>query len=280
MSTGAQSIVQAPQRLVRRSRLTSGPMRIVLPLLIAAAVLLVWEIWTRTGDVNPGILPSPHAIGQQMAERAHILLPEAWTTLKVMVEGYLLAVAAGLGLALLIVAFRPAELTLYPIVVGSQVIPKIAIAPIIFIWFGLGTPSRLIVVVLLAFFPILIASIAGLRSIEPNKIHLARSVGAGRVRTFVRFRIPNALPEIFVGLKLGATRAVSGAILAEFLTPGPGLGRSIYLSTSELRPDVAMAGIAYLVIMGLGFFFIVAGIERLAIPWHVSVRGHAPGRSG
>ncbi len=249
------------------------PLRVALPIVIALGLVGLWELWVRVGDVSPLILPAPHTIAEQMGERFDILLPEAWTTVQVMIEGFLIASIAGLTMAVLIVAFRPVELTLYPLLVGSQVIPKIAIAPIIFIWFGLGTPSRLIVVVLLSFFPVVIASVVGLKSIEGNKLFLAQSVGAGELQTFVRFRIPNALPDIFAGLKLAATRAVGGAIIAEFLTPGPGLGRSIYLATSELRPDVALAGIAYLVILGLAFFFLVAAIERLAIPWHVSVRG-------
>lgn len=272
-TTGTQALGRVGRK--PRKGVPGRARRIVLPLLVAAALIGAWEVWTRVGGVEPNILPSPQAIATQMGDRFHVLLPEAWTTLKVMVQGFLLAAIAGIGLAVLIVAFRPVELTLYPIVVGSQVIPKIAIAPIVFVWFGLGHTSRLIVVVLLSFFPIVVAALAGLRGIDPNKLFLAKSVGAGSVKTFVRFRIPNAMPEIFVGLKLGATRAVSGAILAEFLTPGPGLGRAIYLSTSELRPDVAMAGIAYLVVLGLGFFFLVAGLERLVIPWHVSVRSDA-----
>ena len=152
-------------------------------------------------------------------------------------------------------------------------IPKIAIAPIIFIWFGLGTPSRLIVVVLLSFFPVVIASVAGLKSIEPNKL-LPGALGRRRRAADVRpVPDPERVARDLRRTQAGATRAVGGAIIAEFLTPGPGLGRSIYLATSELRPDVALAGIAYLVVIGLGFFFLVAAIERLVIPWHVSVRG-------
>jgi NitT/TauT family transport system permease protein len=248
---------------------------VLLPLTVAIALIGAWELWVNVGEVSPQILPSPIDVGRAIHERFDILLAEAWTTLKLILVGYLLAVVIGLLCAVAIVAFRPLELSLYPVLVASQVIPKIAIAPIIFVWFGLGTTARLIVVVLLAFFPIVIAGVAGLRSVEVNKLYLARSLGASEFQIFTRIRMPQALPEIFGGLKLAAARAVGGAIIAEFLTPGPGLGRSIALATYELRPDVALAGIAYLVVIGTVFFFAMAALERVAIPWHVSVRSPA-----
>jgi NitT/TauT family transport system permease protein len=127
--------------------------------------------------------------------------------------------------------------------------------------------------VLLSFFPVVIATVVGLKSVEPAKLYLARSMGASALQTFVKIRIPQSLPDVFGGLKLAATRAVGAAIVAEFISSGEGLGRAIFLATYDLRPDIALAGIGYLVAVGLVFFFAVAGAERLLIPWHVSVRG-------
>ena len=263
----------APVR--RRGTALGTAAQIVLPLVVAMGVIVVWELWTRYGDVSPLIVPSPLDVGARMIDDASALVPEAWTTLKTILIGFGIATAAGVAMAIAIVAFRPVELTLYPVLVASQVIPKIAIAPIIFIWFGLGNTSRLIVVVLLAFFPVVIATVGGLRAAPTTTLYLARSLGAGKAQTFVRFRLPGALPDIFGGLKLAATRSVTGAIIAEFLTPGPGLGRTIFLATAELRPDVALAGVGYLVVIGIGFFFAIAAAERLLLPWHVSVRDSA-----
>jgi NitT/TauT family transport system permease protein len=193
-------------------------------------------------------------------------------TIKEIVVGYTIAVVLGLLFAILIVAIRPIEKTVYPILVASQVIPKIALAPLIFIWFGLSDTSRIIIVVMLSFFPVVIAAVVGLKSVEPAKLYLARSMGAGEIQTFVKIRIPQAMPDTFGGLKLAATRAVGAAIVAEFISSGEGLGRAIFLATYDLRPDIALAGIAYLVVVGLVFFFVVAGLEKLLIPWHASVR--------
>lgn len=266
--------VSTPQHPRRRQAWWRGrAFRIAFPVAIAICLVAVWELWVHVGSVSPLILPSPLDVLARMGDMADSLLPAAGTTVKTMLIGFAIAVGVGIAAGVLIVAFRPVDLTLTPVLVASQVVPKIAVAPIIFIWFGLGGTSRLILVVLLAFFPVVIGTIAGLKSVSPNTLHLARSLGAGPVATFVRFRFPHALPEIFGGLKLAATRAVGATIIAEFLTPGPGLGRTIFLSTSELHPDIALAGIGYLVVIGVVFFFALAGLERIALPWHASVRG-------
>jgi NitT/TauT family transport system permease protein len=267
-----------PLRRSRRGATGTRTLTVLLPLASAAALVGLWALWVHAGDVSPQILPSPEKVLSAMASRSELLLPEALSTLKLILQSYALAVSLGVICAIAIVAVRPLELTLYPILVGSQVVPKIAIAPIIFVWFGLGTTSRLIVVVLLAFFPVVIAAVVGLRSAEQNRIYLARSLGANGWQIFTRIRIPGALPDLFAGLKLAAARTVGGAIIAEFLTPGDGLGRAIAFATYELRPDIALAGIGYLVVIGTAFFFVMTAAERLALPWHVSTRTGAAGR--
>lgn len=263
---------EAPRGSWRSHPLSGATLRVVLPVAVLACIVAAWEIWVQVGDVSPLIVPSPLDVIERMGDMAGSLLPDAGTTVKTMLIGFAIASAAGVTAGLAIVAFRPVDLTLTPVLVASQVIPKIAIAPIIFIWFGLGSTSRLILVVLLAFFPVVIGTISGLKSVSTNTLHLARSLGAGQIATFARFRLPHALPDIFGGLKLAATRAVGATIIAEFLTPGPGLGRTIFLSTSELHPDIALAGIGYLVVIGVAFFFALSTLERLALPWHASVR--------
>jgi len=274
MSDAADTLVLSrPQTRRRRTRAWSA--RTLAPVGVAIALIVLWALTIRVADIAPTTFPNPAEVATAMFERADDLFPATWITLQTMVVGFAIAAASGLVIALVIVLFRPVELTIYPLLVGSQVIPKIAIAPVIFIWFGLGSTSRIIVVVVLSFFPIVIAAVAGLRSLDRNAIHLARSVGASRWQLLVHFQLPQALPQIFSGLKLAATRAAGAAIVAEYITPGEGLGRTIFLATSQLRPDIAMAGVAYLAVIGVGFYFLVAAAERLAVPWHVSVRSRS-----
>lgn len=275
MSDSAYDVILAPTRTgpSRASRVAGRSMRFLAPAGVAAILLLTWQLWVEFGDVSPIVLPSPSSVATQMWEQWSVLSPEAWVTIQEIVYGFVLAALFGFGCAVLIVAVRPIELTVYPILVASQVIPKIAIAPLIFIWFGLSFTARVIIIVMLAFFPIVIASVIGLKSVNPTTLHLARSTGASAFTTFVKIKIPAAMPDVFGGLKLAATRVVGAAIVAETISAGEGLGRAIFLATYELRPDIALAGIGYLVVIGLVFFFAVALAERLVIPWHVSVRG-------
>jgi NitT/TauT family transport system permease protein len=247
--------------------------RIIGPIVVAIALIGIWELWIVVTNVSPFLLPTPIDVFKNMGSEVHILLPAAWATVKEMLVGFGIAAGGGIVLALLIAAFKPVRLTIYPLLVGSQVIPKIALLPVILILFGLGHTSRLIIIVSLAFFPIVISCVVGLNSVEPTKIHLARSLGAGRVRTFTKIRIPQAMPDTFGGLKLAATRAIGAAVIADFLVPGPGLGRIILISTSNLQPAISIAAVGYLVVIGVIFFFIVTRLELLVIPWHTAVRG-------
>jgi NitT/TauT family transport system permease protein len=260
---------QAPAA-ARRGR--NRVLRVAAPILVAIGLICLWEIYVKVGHVSHFLVPTPTAVFGDMIHQQHLLLPLAWITVKEMLEGFVIAMVGGVLVGLLIVAFRPAELTVYPILVGSQVIPKIAIAPVILLLFGLGHTSRIIIIVSLAFFPVVISTVVGLKSLEVTKIYLARSLGAGKIEIFRKFRFPQALPDIFAGLKLGATRAVGAALIAEFMTPGPGLGRIILLGASELHPELALACVGYMVVIGLTLFFIVTKAEQLTTPWHQTTR--------
>ena len=251
---------------------TARVLRVVAPLLVAAVLIGVWELWTKVGNVSHFLLPTPTAVFSNMVHETDIIFPAAWITIKETLEGFTIAALSGVGLAVAIAAFKPIRLTIYPILVGSQVIPKIAIAPVILILFGLGHTSRIIIIVSLTFFPIVISTVVGLQSVEPTKIHLARSLGAGGIKTFLKIRIPQSLPDMFGGLKLAATRAVGGALVSEYITPGPGLGRVILLASSELHPQLSLACIGYLIMIGLALFFVVTSAERFLTPWAASSR--------
>jgi NitT/TauT family transport system permease protein len=263
---GGRSRGRRPLLFARRT------LYVVAPVLVAAGVVLIWQLWVKTGGISTQILPAPSTVGARIWDHQDSFFHAAKITIKESVLGLGIATGFGVLCALLIVALRPIRLTLYPILVASQVVPKIAIAPLIFIWFGLTDTSRTIIVVLLCFFPVVISCVAGLDSIEPAKLHLANSAGAGMIKTFLKIRIPQALPDFFGGLKLAATLAVSGAFVAEFLSGGEGISQQIFLASYQRQPDITLAGVAYLVVIGLVLFYIVTFAERLLIPWHISVR--------
>jgi NitT/TauT family transport system permease protein len=164
---------------------------------------------------------------------------------------------------------------LYPLLVASQVIPKLAIAPLFIIWFGFGWIPKIFLVFLIAFFPIVIDSIVGFRAIEIEKLYLARSMGASRTQIFVRFRLPQALPSIFSGLKLAGTLAVIGAIVAEFVGSDTGIGHAILAANATLQTETMFAGVLYITIVGIILFLAIDLLERLMLPWHVSRRAGA-----
>jgi NitT/TauT family transport system permease protein len=186
--------------------------------------------------------------------------------------GFALAIVVGVPLAMLIVASPAFERSIYPLLVASQSVPKIAIAPLLIFWAGLGMFPKILVAFLIAFFPVVIDTVVGLRAIEPEMLHLARSMGASGARVFLKIRLPNALPNIFAGLKVGVTLAVVGAIVGEFIQADRGLGYALLQANAMLNTKLSFAAIVILAAIGVVLFALVDRIERLLIPWHASRR--------
>ena len=156
--------------------------------------------------------------------------------------------------------------------VATQSIPKIALAPLFIVWFGFGTTPKVAVAFLISFFPVVVDTIVGLRSIDPAMVQLARSMGAPPYRIFLRLRLPNALPSVFAGLKVASTLAVVGALTGEFIGSDRGLGYVLVQSSAQLNTPLLFATLVTLSLLAMAFFFLVEGVERLLIPWHVSQR--------
>jgi NitT/TauT family transport system permease protein len=192
--------------------------------------------------------------------------------------GYALSIVVGVPLALAIVGSRAMERFVYPLLVGSQAVPKIAIAPLFIIWLGFGLAPKIIMAFLIAVFPVVVNTIVGLASTEIEKLYLARSMGATRWQTFFKIRLPNALPSIFAGLKLAIALAVTGAVVGEFIGADRGLGRLIILANGDLDTAELFAVVAILTAMAIVLFGVVQAIERFVVHWHVSQRAaHAGG---
>jgi NitT/TauT family transport system permease protein len=238
-----------------------------------AVVLLAWETLTRAFAVPVYILPPPSVIVTELAARWPRVASHASATIIEILVGYLLSVAISIPLALAIVQLRFVYQTVYPLMVFLQIIPKIAIAPLFVIWFGFGYTPRILVVVLLCFFPIAISSIAGFRSVRPEILELAASAGAGKWMQFRKIGLPSALPSLFTGLKVAAALAATAAVVAEFVASDRGLGYLLLEFNGDLNTPMVFGIIVVLSAMGLALYYAVELIERLTIPWHVSQRG-------
>jgi NitT/TauT family transport system permease protein len=242
--------------------------------------LVLWQIAVRVLDVPVYILPSPLLIVADAGAKWRGLLNAAYYTAQPMLIGYAIAVVAGVLIALAIAFSRTTQAIAYPLLVFLQIVPKIAVAPLFIIWFGFGLTPKVLLVFLLSFFPIVVAAITAFRSIEPEIMELARSTGAGRLRTFRMVQLPHALPALFGGFKVAAALAATAAVVAEFVASDRGLGYLLMSYNGNLDTPGSFAAILVLSVMGLALYGAVELIEAWALPWHVSrrrVAGEVPG---
>lgn len=239
------------------------------PLLgIIIALFVVWEAWTRIFNVPVFVLPAPSVIFMKIVNSWVLLNANAWITLVEVVLGFGLSVVVGIPLAILIVYSRLFERVAFPLMVSLQTIPKVALAPIIIMWFGYGIMPKIMVAFLISFFPIVINSVIGMRSVEKEMVYLARSMGANELTTFIKIRLPKALPSIFGGLRIGIGQAVVGATVGEFIAAAAGLGYLQLVSQVRLDTPLLFASVVMLSLLGVLLFNIIAWIEWWALPWN------------
>ena len=242
------------------------------PILALTLLLLVWEWAVHLFGIPNYLLPPPTQVFAQISKHAYVLANHARATLTVIVAGFTLSAVIGIPLALAISFWPFFNRTIYPIIVFSQLIPKIAIAPLFVIWFGFGFLPKLLIAFLISFFPIVIQSIVGFTSIRPEPIRVALTMGAGPLTLFWKVRLPHALPNIFAGLKMAMASASIGAIVGEFIASQQGLGYLVLVANGEMNTSLAFAGMLLLSLMGVALYFVVETVERLATGWHVSQR--------
>jgi len=241
-------------------------------IVLFALLMLAWEFAVRLTGIKEYLLPPPSRVWTEFVKRYDPVMASAWVTTKEIIAGYLLAVVVSVPLALWIASSRFMENSVYPVIVFLQIVPKIAIAPLFIIWFGFGFTPKLLVVFLLSFFPIVVASIAGFKAVDPDIADFARTTGAGRWKMFQKIRLPQALPQIFTGLKVGAALAATAAVVAEFVASDKGLGYLLLQYNGNLDTPMVFATIILLSLIGLVVYYAVELVERFTIPWHVSHR--------
>src|SRR5215813_10222354 len=238
---------------------------VLYPVGVVLGVLVIWEVGTRMLEVPAFLLPPPSAIAVSFIANASLLLFHGWITTAEILLGFALSIVVGIPLALAIFLWPTFSRSVLPLLVSSQAMPKVAVAPLFLVWFGFGLLPK----VLIAFLPVVISTAVGLASIEPEKIYLARSMGFGATATFFKFRLPNALPAIFGGLKISITLAVVGAVVGEFVGGDAGLGYLLMVANGSMDTRLLFAGIVALTVLGVVLFLLVELAERLAIPRHV-----------
>ena len=226
-------------------------------LILAAIVLVCWQIAVPVLGLSAFVLPTPYAIAMELAGNYRLMLDEAYYTLMEIVAGFGLAVLVGLPIALSIFYSRLFERAVYPLLVALQTIPKIALAPLLVLYLGYGWAPKVTMAFLISFFPIVIATVIGLRGLDANLVSMIRSMGAGEVQTFCKIRLPAALPNIFGGLKVAISLAVIGAIIGEYVASERGLGHLQMQASSQFNTTRSYAAVVVISLLGVLLYSVV-----------------------
>ena len=221
-----------------------------------------WEIWVRAFDVQRWLLPPPSVIAREIWDSRSLLTEHAWITLQEILIGFGLAAGIGVLLAMGIAYSRTLERSIYPFVIGSQMIPIITIAPLLLVWVGPQMTSKIIVVALISFFPIVVNLVDGLKSTDTDMVNMFRTLGASRWQIFTKLQMPNSLPYLLSGLKIAIVVSVIGAVIGEWVGATGGLGWLMRLSAPQFLTARVFAAIVVLAVMGIMLFAIVGAIER------------------
>ncbi len=238
---------------------------------VFVAFFVAWEVAVHLFDIKPVILPPPsRAFATMWVKRAY-LLQNTWPTLIAISVGFAIAAVAGFVIATGIAYSRWINDITYPFLVSAQVVPKIALAPLFLIWFGVGLLPKVVIAALISFFPIVINTARGLTSVEPELVQFMRSLGASWREIFFKISLPWALPYIFAAFKISIGLAVVGAVVGEFIASDVGLGYVINYADITLETDVMFAGLILLSALGILLFLVIVLVERYVMSWQAAL---------
>jgi putative hydroxymethylpyrimidine transport system permease protein len=247
--------------------------RWALPAALLAAFFGAWQVAASNGalaealGIEPLLVPSPAEIASSLWDNRSLLADNAWVTLREMLLGILVALAVGLLFAIAMNRWRTVKDATYPLIVASQTVPILVIAPILTIWFGFGVTPKVFIIALVCFFPLTVSALDGLRSVDPEAVKLMRSLDASRWQIFRRVEAPSALPSVFTGIKIAVVIAPIGAVFAEWSGSSAGLGRLIQLDSGNFEVSRQFASVAILSAMALALMGLTALAERRVIRW-------------
>ena len=273
MSAGAPPQLSEEDLLVPATRPTLGrrlrsmSRKYLSAIALTVALLVAWELIVRLGHVPEYLLPAPTQILADLKTDWVILWPAMLVTLREVLIGFVIATVAGVGLAVVLHLYGPLRRAVYPILIGSQTIPIVVLAPILVILFGYGILPKLVIVALICFFPIVVNGIDGLRAVDDDFIRMMYTLDATRWGIFRRVEFPGALPSFFSGMRIAATFAAIGAVFGEWSGSNAGLGYVMLEATPNLLTARIFAAILMLTVISLVLFGLVSLLERIAVPW-------------
>jgi len=252
---------------MNRIRPAIAPAVVIVVLLCAWQAAARWDILADALDIKDFLIPAPTDVAQALWEDRSLLMDNAWVTLQEVLLGFGLALVAGIAFAIVIHLSETARGALYPLLIASQTIPIIVLAPIFVVWFGFGVVPKLLIIALICFFPITVNTLDGLRSIDPDLLKMMRTLGAGRVQTLIRAEMPAAMPYAFSGAKVAVAVAVIGAVFGEWAGADEGLGHLMQSAQAQLLTARVFAAIFVLSAMAIALFGLLALLERRLVPW-------------
>jgi len=270
MSVQAAPPLEERQKPPRRKRKSAALYEVVVPLLATSGLFLLWEGACRIFKIPAYLLPSPTEIWTDTMAIGPTVAGHTMATFKTVMLGFVVSILISLPLAVILTASPAIAAAVYPFLVWTQSIPKVALAPILVVLLGTNELPRIVITVLVAFFPLVISIATGLLSVPPELIELSRACRASKLSELLRIRLPYAIPFIFAGLKVAISLAVVGAVVAEFVNADAGLGFLIQTSTAFFKVPVAFGALIILSVMGVVLFQIVVVAERVFFPWSSS----------
>jgi putative hydroxymethylpyrimidine transport system permease protein len=247
--------------------------RWLLPALSIAVLVGAWQVAAASGaladllNLESFLVPSPAEIAEALWQSRSLLAENTWVTLEEVLIGFGCALVAGLGFAVAMHLSETLRLAFYPLIVASQTVPIVVIAPILVVWFGFGIGPTLVIIALICFFPITVNTLDGLRSVDPEAAKMMRTLDASRGQILRRVEAPSALPFFFSGAKIAVAVAVIGAVFGELAAPDSGLGALIFRDMNQLETARAFAAVAVLSAMAIALYAILALAERRIVTW-------------
>ena len=241
----------------------------LMPWLVGLAALGLWELLCRLARIPDFILPPPSLVAVVLVRQGPEVLAQAAYTLATTVGGFLIAVVVGLALGVLIGSSRLVYKGLYPVLIGFNSIPKVAVVPVLVIWFGVGTVPAVLAAFLVSFFPIVVNVATGLATIQPELTDVLRSLGARRLQILTKVGIPGSMPYFFASLKIAITLAFVGAVIAETIASNRGVGALIVAAGARFEVPLVFAGLIVIAVMGIAMYAVCARIERRLTFWTV-----------
>ena len=244
-----------------------APAAVLVALLCAWELAARWDLLANALSIEDFLVPAPSEVAQALWEDRSLLAEDGWVTLREVVLGFCLALAAGTGFAVLLHLSETLRRAVYPLIVASQTVPIIVIAPILVVWFGFGITPKLLIIALICFFPITVNTLDGLRSVDPDLLKMMRTLDAGRARILWGVEAPSALPYMFSGAKIAVAVAVIGAVFGEWAGSDAGLGHLMLTASAQLLTARLFAAVVVLSIFAIALFGLLTLLERRLVDW-------------